>query len=62
MLLFHILGNIEWVALAIMAVATLNWVLKGPGAQYTAAWWALCVLLGIMALYREAQLASALGA
>lgn len=60
MLLFHIVGNIEWIALAMLVAATINWLLKGPGAQYTAAWWALSALLGIMALYREANLAGAI--
>lgn len=60
MLLFHVVGNIEWIALAILAASTINWLRKGPGAQYTAVWWALSVLLGILVLYREANLAGAL--
>jgi len=56
MLPYYFLSNVEWLALAIFTAATTNWLMKGPGAKYTAAWWALALLLGILALARVVRL------
>lgn len=57
MLPFYIVTHIEWLALAILVASTVHWLIKGPkDAPYTAAWWALAILLGVFALYRKARL------
>lgn len=57
MVAYLFIAHVHWFSLGLLVLSTLNWLRRGPGAQYTAAWWTLSVLLGVLALYRETKLA-----